>query len=73
MHPAKLRAKAILDKLEGKKAPVVVELGVFVGALSIQLLSQRPDLKLIMVDSWGDNDSQSYKDTNDFYANASSE
>lgn len=73
MHPAKQRAKAILDKLNGKTNPVVVEVGVFVGALSVQLLSQRPDLKLIMVDSWGDNDSQEYKDTNDFHANASSE
>jgi len=73
MHPAKQRAKAILDKLQGVENPVVVELGVFLGALSRELLAQRPDLTLYMIAAWGDNDSQDYKETGDFHANASQE
>lgn len=73
MHPAKQRATAILKRLKGIENPVVAEIGVFVGALSEQLLAARPDLTLYMVDCWGDNDSKEYKDTNDFHANASDE
>lgn len=71
MHPSKQRAEAILRRLKGVENPVVAEIGVFVGALSEQLLAARPDLTLYMVDCWGDNDSEAYKDTNDFHANAS--
>jgi hypothetical protein len=46
-----LRAEAILSRLG--KSPVGAELGVFRGALSRRLLT-RTDLRLIMVDSWGD-------------------
>lgn len=73
MHPAKLRAKAILSRLQGVENPVVAEIGVFVGALSQQLLAARPDLTLYMVDCWGENQAEHYKDTNDFHANASTE
>jgi len=73
MIPVKLRAKAILDKLKDVDNPVVVELGGFVGALSEQLLAQRKDLTLYIVDCWGENLSQEYKDTNDFHANATLE
>lgn len=73
MSPVKQRAKAILDKIADIANPVVVEVGVFVGGLSRELLAQRPDLHLIMVDAWGSNDSQDYLETNDFHANASKE
>lgn len=73
MSPVKQRAKAILDKLNGVNSPIVAELGVFVGALSRELLSQRNDLHLIMVDVWGGNTSEDYKATNDFHATATKE
>jgi len=63
---AKFRARAIFERLKDIKNPVVAEIGVFTGALSAQLL-KRPDLTLYMIDSWGTNHSQEYKDTNDFH------
>lgn len=52
MVPApQLRAEAILSRLG--KSPVGAEIGVFRGSLSRRLLT-RPDLRLIMVDSWGE-------------------
>ncbi len=71
MIPAKQRAVSVLEKLKDIKEPIVVEVGVFIGAMSKELLAGRPDLHLIMVDCWGGNTSQEYKDTNDFHANAS--
>lgn len=73
MHPAKQRATAILKRVRGIENPVVAEIGVFVAALSEQLLAARPDLTLYMVDCWGENQADHYKDTNDFHANASNE
>ena len=73
MSPAKQRTTSILERIKDVKNPVVVEVGVFIAALSQQLLAARPDLTLYMVDCWGANDAKAYKDTNDFHANASSD
>ena len=70
MTAAQQRAKAILNRLKGMDSPKVAELGVFVGDLSKELLAQRPDLTLVMVDNWGDNPSADYLATRDFHANA---
>lgn len=68
------RANPILSRLP--PGPVtVVEIGVFVGKLSRYLLTARPDLTLIMVDSWAAEHQQPehYKITRDRHAHQSAE
>jgi len=69
---AKIRAKAIRQRLKDVKNPVVAELGVFVGALSRELL-KRPDLTLYMIDNWSTVHSKEYMATNDFHSTLSGE
>jgi hypothetical protein len=64
---ADLRAKSLLQWLEGTKNPVGAEIGVFAGELSRRLLS-RPDLNLYLIDSWSGDPSDSYKASDDFHA-----
>lgn len=73
MIPAAQRAHSVLEKVKDVHSPIVVEVGVFIGAMSQELLKGRNDLHLIMVDCWGGNESQEYKDTNDFHANATAQ
>lgn len=63
----KERGQEILKRLEGVENPVVAELGVATGNLSMFLLSSRQDLTLIMVDSWLGRDCHpaAYKATGD--------
>lgn len=61
---AQIRANAILSRLG--KNPVGAEIGVFRGSLSRRLLV-RPDLRLIMVDSWGEY-RDGYAESGDFVA-----
>lgn len=57
MTPAQQRAAEILNRIpQGAKG---VEIGVFAGDLSRELLKADPDLSLIMVDSW-EGDGQAY-------------
>ncbi len=49
---ADVRAAEILKRIDGKEMPVGAEIGVFAGELSARLLGARPDLRLLMVDSW---------------------
>lgn len=51
MHSSQVRAEAILSRLGAN--PVGAEIGVNRGALSSRLLV-RPDMRLTMVDSWGE-------------------
>lgn len=62
---ADVRAREILKRLDMQN-PVGAEIGVFGGDLSARLLS-REDLRLVMVDSWGDFD-DSFHATGDFHA-----
>lgn len=66
------RANAILSRLP--PGPLKgAEIGVFTGALSAALL-ERPDLSLIMVDSWAGADKTSYiGDSGDFHASLTQE
>lgn len=65
---ADLRARAILNRLQGVDKPVGAEIGVFVGDLSVRLL-QRQDLTLHMVDSWATSDPDGqYSKSGDFHA-----
>lgn len=64
--PADERAKSILDRIAGIERPVGVEVGVFAGDLSRRLL-RRPDLSLIMVDSWNQHDPNSEYAQTDFH------
>jgi len=66
------RAKAILKKLEGMKAPVGAEIGVFGGDLSQRLL-RRADLDLYMVDSWTSVHKPQYAESEDFHATLTQE
>lgn len=66
MTPAQQRANEILSRVgAGAKG---VEVGVFAGDLSRELLRADPDLELIMVDSW-EGDGQAYTgDSGDWHA-----
>jgi hypothetical protein len=67
----KVRAHEILTRLP--KGPVKgAEIGVFTGALSATLLG-RPDLSLIMVDSWAANGEDYIGDSGDFHAGLTQE
>ncbi len=65
--PPDLRAKAILSRLNGHSPVKGAEIGVFAGDLSKRLLSQRPDLTLYMVDSWGANQKPEFLASDDFH------
>ena len=66
VRPADERAKSILERLAGFKNPVGAEIGVFAGELSRRLL-RRPDLNLLMVDSWRQHDPDSDYAKTDFH------
>jgi hypothetical protein len=71
MSPAEQRAHEVLSRIEGTPNPKGVEVGVFTGAMSAALLRERPDLELIMVDSW-EGDGKAYLDkTGDWHMNLS--
>jgi hypothetical protein len=70
IRTAAVRADEILSRLGAN--PVGAELGVFHGSLSSCLLV-RPDLRLIMVDSWGDTYQPGYDDGTDFVGQLSAE
>jgi len=63
------RAEAILRRLDGG-VKMAAEVGVLRGQLSEQLLLARPDLRLLMVDSWRTAEAQpeAYKATRDAHA-----
>lgn len=69
---ADFRALAILERLQPVSDPRVAEVGVFAGDLSRRLLARRPDLELLMVDSWS-NTSDGYKDSQDYHSKLSAE
>ena len=62
---ADIRAREILSRLDVQH-PVGAEIGVFGGDLSARLLA-RDDLRLMMVDSWGDFDA-SFHASGDFHS-----
>lgn len=49
---AERRARAVLERLGERVNPVGVEVGVYLGDMSAQLLRLCPDLTLYMVDDW---------------------
>ena len=61
------RAGEILLRLPWHN-PAGAEIGVFQGGLSRALLSLRKDLTLHMIDSWGGNQSESFKATGDYHS-----
>jgi uncharacterized Rossmann fold enzyme len=63
---ADLRAYSLLNWLKDMRNPVGAEIGVFAGELSRRLL-QRPDLALIMVDSWAEAPKESSYGLGDFH------
>lgn len=67
---ADLRAHAILSRLVAAENPIGAEIGVFGGDLSARLLA-RPDLQLIMVDSWEGEGAAYQKDSGDWHAGLS--
>jgi len=75
LKPYQQRAAAILRRLEGIENPVVAEIGVAVGNLSEELLRQRSDLHLVMVDNWLPESEQpeAYQATGDTFAHVDKE
>lgn len=68
------RTRALLDRLPA--GPIIgVEVGVFRGKMSAELLAARDDLLLVMVDSWLPEELQhaAYRDTGDMHAHLSAE
>lgn len=70
MIPADVRAQEVLKRLNG--SAVGAEIGVFGGDMSVSLLS-RPDLTLLMVDSWKGGGESYQGDSGDFHATLSQE
>lgn len=66
MTPAQIRATEILDRVGA--GATGVEIGVFAGSMSRELLKADPDLKLIMVDSWEGNGKAYRGDSGDWHA-----
>jgi len=66
---AEQRAEAILKRVP--EGGTVCEIGVFAASLSRVLL--RAGLTVYMIDSWGTDHTQSYKDTNDFHSKLNQE
>lgn len=62
-----IRAREILKRLNGQNGIVGAELGIFCGELSAELLRNRADLSLYMVDAWGDYP-ESFSESPDFHA-----
>lgn len=67
MRASEARARAILSRLSDAHDVTVVEVGVFHGRLSRELLRLRRDLRLVMVDDWrpGAKQPKRYKATGD--------
>jgi len=63
------RAREILDRIKVEN-PQGAEIGVFAADLSERLLN-RPDLSLLMVDSWVGQHPEAYTDSDDYHANLS--
>lgn len=66
---AEIRSEEILKRVNG--ATVGAEIGVFGGDLSKRLLSKRPYMTLYMVDSWSDESTKEFRDTDDFHSTLS--
>jgi Methyltransferase domain len=70
----KMRARAgpILERLLPLESPVMVEVGVFTGFLSLYLLEHHDTLIMHGVDSWvgSEDHSEAYRATGDVHANA---
>ena len=64
------RAREILSRLPADRALQGAEIGVFAGELSERLLAAREDLKLHLVDSWGDYD-PTLAESGDYHATLS--
>lgn len=62
------RSAEVIKRTIGIDFPSVVEIGAYRGHMSRRLL-MHPNLKLTMVDPWGEHISDSYKSTGDDYAN----
>lgn len=64
-----MRCDAIMKYIGDMESPIGAEIGVFTGALSAALLRKKPDLKLVMVDSWDISPEDSeYAKSDDFHA-----
>ncbi len=61
---ADLRSAEVIRRLRGIDLPSVAEIGVYTGDMSRRLL-YRINLHLLMVDAWGDFDSESYRASGD--------
>jgi len=66
-----LRAMSILRRLPEDGKLLVVEIGVFTGALSAELLRGRSNLTLVMVDSWEGQGAAYSVDSGDWHAELS--
>lgn len=68
------RASAVLERLVGIEKPRGAEIGVFQAEMSRRLLAYRPDLSLIMVDSWATHSKDgNYAQSGDYHAGLTQE
>lgn len=71
---ASQRAAECLKRLRFCASPLVAEIGVFRGHMSMILLASRPDLRLVMVDPYETLEApDSYKETDDFHTRMSAD
>lgn len=70
MNNPQIRAWEVLKRIQGVERPVGVELGVYLGQMSVQLLAGNPKLYLFLVDSYAHPDDQPecYKASGDYHA-----
>ena len=66
------RSAEVIKRTIGIDVPHVVEIGSYRGHMSRRML-HHPNLKLIMVDPWGEHISESYKSTGDDFASHTAE
>lgn len=69
--PAMERASEVVKRVAELETPAVVEVGVFKGDMSLQMLKRHLGLRLFMVDPWSADTSEDYKATGDYMANLS--
>lgn len=66
--PAMERASEVVRRVAELASPAVVEVGIFKGDMSLELLKRHLGLRLFMVDPWSAETSEEYKATGDYMA-----
>jgi hypothetical protein len=65
------RAHEVVRRVAELESPTVVEVGVFKGDMSLELLKRHLGLRLFMVDPWSAETTEEYKATGDYMATLS--